>query len=145
VNISELEEHKDALDPVIYRRCRHVITENGRVLAGAAALDSGDLKTFGTLMVESHRSLRDDFEVSSPELDLMVVLALEIGLKTGCAYGSRMTGGGFGGCTINLVETDRADEFAKAICTRYEHESRKKCAAYICSPVDGAGEERTGA
>jgi galactokinase len=140
----ELDECQDALDPVIYRRCRHVVSENGRVLAAATALEAGDLKRFGALMIESHQSLRDDYEVSSKELDLMVVLALEIALEMEGVYGARMTGGGFGGCTINLVEAGGAAEFARLIANRYKQQSRGNCAVYICEAVDGAGEEITG-
>jgi galactokinase len=140
----ELDECQDALDPVIYRRCRHVVSENGRVLAAATALEAGDLKRFGALMIESHQSLRDDYEVSSKELDLMVVLALEIALEMEGVYGARMTGGGFGGCTINLVEAGGAAEFARLIANRYKQQSGGNCAVYVCEAVDGAGEEITG-
>jgi galactokinase len=82
--------------------------------------------------------------VSSKQLDLMVVLALEIALEMEGVYGARMTGGGFGGCTINLVEAGGAAEFARLIANRYKQQSRGNCAVYICEAVDGAGEEITG-
>src|SRR5205085_176721 len=101
VTITELEEFGRALPEVVYRRCRHVVTENARVLAAAEALTHNGLREFGKLMAASHRSLRDDYEVSSTELDVMVDLAN----KVEGVYGARMTGGGFGGCTVNLVAT----------------------------------------
>lgn len=99
VSAELFESHKHELAPVARRRCRHVIAENHRVLGAAEALKTGQLDEFGRLMVESHRSLRDDFEVSSPQLDMLVQLAN----ATDGVLGSRMTGAGFGGCTVSLV------------------------------------------
>jgi len=96
------EDYGDELSPVVRRRCQHVVSENQRVLDAVAALKTGELRVFGTLMCESHQSLRDNFEVSCPELDLLVKLALD----TDGVLGSRMTGAGFGGCTVNLVHKD---------------------------------------
>jgi galactokinase len=102
VSAELFEAHSDKLTPVIRRRCRHVISENQRALDGAAALKAGQLDRFGELMNASHRSLRDDFEVSCPELDMLVTLAN----GTGGVLGSRMTGAGFGGCTVSIVHKD---------------------------------------
>lgn len=135
----QLKEYGGSLGPVIYRRCRHVITENGRVLAAAEALQRGDLAGFGRLMIESHASLRDDYEVSARELDLMVELALAVGPHV---YGARMTGGGFGGCTVNLVEAGFADEFARTVREKYNRVTGKGCAVYVCFAAEGAREER---
>src|SRR5581483_8420292 len=99
VTLDELNRYGSDLPDAIFRRCRHVITENARVQQAASALSDGDLGRFGRLMAESHASLRDDYQVSCVELDTMVAIAQE---QPG-VYGSRMTGGGFGGCTINLV------------------------------------------
>jgi galactokinase len=96
------EFHKDKLTPVVRRRCRHVISENQRALDGAAALKTGQAERFGELMQASHRSLRDDFEVSCPELDMLVKLAN----GTEGVLGSRMTGAGFGGCTVSIVHNE---------------------------------------
>ena len=96
------ESRNDGLSPVIRRRCRHVISENQRVLDGAEALRAGKLDNFGELMQASHRSLRDDFEVSCPELDMLVMLASD----TEGVLGSRMTGAGFGGCTVSIVHNE---------------------------------------
>ena len=103
VTLADLARYSRDLPELIYRRCRHVVSENARVMEAVGALESGDVAVFGRLMAESHRSLRDDYEVSCTELDLMVELA---GQAKG-VLGARMTGGGFGGCTINLVP-DRA-------------------------------------
>ncbi len=106
-----LERHRDALGDVVYRRARHVASENARVLEAAVALEALDLPRLGRLMAASHASLRDDFEVSCRELDAMVDCAEGIdGL-----YGSRMVGGGFGGCTVSAVEREKADAFAETL------------------------------
>jgi galactokinase len=136
VTIEQLEAHREGLPDVIYRRCRHVITENGRVLAAGEALERGDLNRFGELMAASHQSLRDDYEVSSEELDLMV----EIAEKIDGVYGTRMTGGGFGGCTVNLVREGKADEFRARVAARYEHETKLRPEIYVCSVANGAEE-----
>jgi len=145
VSEAQLQEYGQLLDPVLFRRCRHVITENARVLAAARALRQGDLGEFGRLMIESHRSLRDDYEVSSEELDLMVALALELSreVESGqrAVYGARMTGGGFGGCTLNLVASSYATEFARRITDNYQRKAGRTCAVYVCSASAGAREE----
>ncbi|MGC1370882.1 MAG: galactokinase [Candidatus Sulfotelmatobacter sp.] len=120
---------------VLRRRCRHVITENSRVLRAASAFESKDPETVGRLMYESHASLRDDYEVSCPELDLMVDLAKD--LPGVC--GSRMTGGGFGGCTVSLVERDAVEKFKNEISAKYEHATRMRPEIYVTPLVDGAG------
>jgi galactokinase len=113
-----------------------VITENTRVLEAAKALEQDDLEAFGRLMYESHRSLRDDYEVSCRELDVMVELARE------CegVYGARMTGGGFGGCTVNLVNAGNVDEFERTVTQGYTEATGLVPEIYICSAADGAGE-----
>jgi galactokinase len=133
--LEELAALNSDLPDKILRRCRHVITENTRVVRAAAALTRNDLGTFGELMRESHRSLRDDFEVSCSELDLMVQVA---GRAKG-VYGARMTGGGFGGCTINLVEADCVNFFRESVSEGYERATGRKPEIYVCSPVDGVG------
>jgi galactokinase len=135
VTIEELERYKDELPERVYRRCRHVVTEDQRVMDSAVALKAGDLSRFGELMYASHNSLRDDYEVTCDELVLMVNLASKID----GVYGARMTGGGFGGCTVNLVKADAAEYFQKTIASEYEAKTGKKPAVYICSAADGAG------
>jgi galactokinase len=139
VTEADLARDGNTLDPVTYRRCRHVVTENQRVLDASAALRGSDLARFGDLMAHSHRSLRDDYEVSCAELDLMVALALKLeGL-----HGARMTGGGFGGCTVNLVEAAHAGRFARDIAEAYSRETNVECGVYICSAEGGAGPDLT--
>jgi galactokinase len=135
VTIEELERYGSDLPPVIYKRCRHVITENARVLEAADALERGDLVTFGRLMAESHRSLRDDYEVSCRELDIMVDLASKIE----GVYGARMTGGGFGGCTINLVRADSVAHFKQEVARGYEEATGLHPEIYTCTAAEGAG------
>jgi len=130
-----LRAHEAELGPVIYRRCRHVVTENERVRAAAAALGAADLAQFGELMRDSHQSLRDDYEVSCDELDLMVRLAQQVD----GVYGARMTGGGFGGCTVNLVRADAVHRFTTLIAKNYSLETGHDPEIYVCEPADGAG------
>jgi galactokinase len=136
VNEKQLVEFGTGMSDVTYRRCRHVISENARVLEAAAALKRNDLERFGSLMGASHASLRDDYEVSCPELDLLVELARN------CqgVYGARMTGGGFGGCTVNLVETEAVDEFRAAVAREYQQATGLRPEIYVCTAADGAGE-----
>jgi len=136
VTIEQLEAHVGGLEDVVYRRCRHVITENARVLSAGDALEQGNLERFGELMAESHRSLRDDYEVSSDELDLMV----EIAEKVEGVYGARMTGGGFGGCTVNLVADTHVEEFKDRVSQEYESAASLKPEIYICTAANGAEE-----
>jgi galactokinase len=116
------------------RRCRHVISENGRVAEAANAFEAGDLEALGPLMAESHRSLRDDYQVSCEELDVMVELASQVD----GVYGSRMTGGGFGGCTINLVRADRVAQFKESITRGYQQATGISPQIIVCSSADGA-------
>ena len=140
VSEEQLEQHRSSLSDVVYRRCRHVITENARVLSAAEALERGDLDRFGDLMGQSHRSLRDDYEVSCAELDLMVQLAQ----KVDGVYGARMTGGGFGGCTVNLVRDEQVEEFQRSVAPEYERVTSLRPEIYICSAANGAEELRRG-
>jgi galactokinase len=138
VTLDELERYGRDLPAVVYRRCRHVITENARVLSAAEALEQHDLDRFGELMAESHRSLRDDYEVSSEELDLMVELAN----KVEGVYGARMTGGGFGGCTINLVAVEKVERFKCHVASEYERMTKLTPEIYVCEASNGAEEIR---
>ena len=129
----QLEQHKVLLPEVIYRRCRHVVTENERVQRAAAALLEGDLATIGILMAESHGSLRDDYEVSCTELDQMVEIAAD---QPG-VIGSRMTGGGFGGCTISLVSSGTAEAFQRVVAHEYEERTHLHPDVHVLSATDG--------
>ena len=119
VSVSELEKYGTSMDQNVYRRCRHVVSENNRVEQALRALMQADLVRFGELMHASHSSLRDDFEVSCSELDALVDIATDLP----GVYGSRMTGGGFGGCTINLVAKSAADSFCETIQLRYREKT----------------------
>ena len=134
VTAEDLEGYGSGLNEVIYRRCRHVITENTRVLESAAALKNSDLNAFGALMAESHLSLRDDYEVSCAELDTMVDLATPLE----GVYGARMTGGGFGGCTINLVKAQSVGWFKETVSRGYEQATGLVPEIFVCSTSDGA-------
>jgi galactokinase len=141
LSFDQLVEHSKDLPEKIYKRCRHVVEENERVRDGARHLRAGDLNGFGERMRESHRSLRDLYEVSCRELDIMVDVAE--GLPG--YYGGRMTGGGFGGSTINLVEAADAESFADQISSRYQKATGIEPAVYVCSAADGARVEPNGA
>jgi galactokinase len=136
VTLTDLESHRSELPEVVYRRCRHVISENQRVLDAASALRSRDLDEFGRLMRESHQSMRDDYEISVNELDLLV----EIASACEGVYGSRMTGGGFGGCTISLVQAQSVEAFQRTIKHKYKDATGISAPVYVCSAAQGAGE-----
>jgi galactokinase len=137
VSPEQLEKHANDLPATIYKRCKHIVNENQRVLEGSHALSQGDLHRFGALMRQSHESLRDLYAVSCEELDLMVELAE--GLPG--FFGGRMTGGGFGGCTVNLVSEKQAESFANEIRRRYLEKTKINADIYICSAANGAGAE----
>ncbi|NXI05076.1 GALK1 Galactokinase, partial [Pachycephala philippinensis] len=128
--LAELEEARSRLGDEVFRRARHVIGETARTAQAAQALQRRDYSTFGRLMVESHNSLRDDYEVSCPELDELVAAALEVD----GVYGSRMTGGGFGGCTVTLLEAGAADRAQQHIQEKY----RGTATFYLTKPSGGA-------
>lgn len=133
VSPNELERLSD--DPVLQRRARHVVTENARVIQGAAAMEASDWEQFGALMTESHCSLRDDYEVSCRELDALVDFALaERGV-----YGARLTGGGFGGCVIALVDEARLEAVAGSVARRYADHIGFAPGCYRARAEAGAG------
>jgi galactokinase len=136
VTPQQLETYKTGLPEVTYRRCRHVVGEIQRTLDAAAALKASDLVKFGLLMYESHRSLRDDYEVSCQELDVLVELAHH----NHGVYGARMTGAGFGGCTVNLVEDSAVAAFQQNISSEYKRVVGQEPYIYITNAADGAGE-----
>jgi galactokinase len=130
-----LEEAAGDLPDRVYRRARHVVTENERVQRAAAALSASDLQRFGGLMAESHRSLRDDYEVSCVELDVMVDAAVH----TEGVHGARMTGGGFGGCAVALVDEAAAEEAARSIQEDYRARVGVHPDVWLCEAGPGAG------
>jgi galactokinase len=134
VTLDQLSRFRSAMPAVIYKRCLHVVEEDRRVLQSVECLKSGDLNGMGRLMRASHQSLRDLYEVSCRELDIMVELAE--GLPG--FFGGRMTGGGFGGCTVNLVASGQAATFGDEIAKRYQRQTGITPDIYICSPANGA-------
>jgi galactokinase len=135
--IALLEDKKSQLDEVHFRRARHVIGEIDRTIRAADAIATGDWQTAGKLMYESHDSLRDDYEVSCPELDTLVDATQTLGRDRG-VIGSRMTGGGFGGSTVSLVRSDRSTEIANAICRGYREHTGIEATAFVTPPARGA-------
>jgi galactokinase len=135
VTAEELERREGELAPVPLRRARHVISENGRVERFRDAAARGNLEAMGRLFVESHRSLQHDYEVSCEELDYLVDTALTLD----GVIGARMTGGGFGGCTVNLVASGREDAFGTAISAKYHERFGRAPAVYPCRASRGAG------
>ncbi|MBA3353058.1 MAG: galactokinase [Blastocatellia bacterium] len=136
VAIEDLDEHGNLLAENIRRRCRHVISENDRTIAAASALRRSDIVEAGRLMFESHRSLRDDYEVSCPELDCLVDVASAV---TG-VHGARMTGGGFGGCTVNLVDRSSINELRASVVEKYQARFGILPDFYLFEASDGASE-----
>jgi len=130
VDLAMLEENKGKFDEVTFKRVKHVVTEIPRTAEAADALEKGDYDTFGRLMVASHVSLRDDFEVSCPELDQLVDAAMEVP----GVFGSRMTGGGFGGCTVTLLKQESVPAAIAHMAEKYQGTPT----FYVCKPSDGA-------
>jgi galactokinase len=140
VTLQELEQYRGRFNPTIYKRARHIISENQRVLRAASALQAGDIVKVGRLMQESHCSLRDDYEVSCRELDLMVGIAN----SQENVYGARMTGGGFGGCTVNLVVDGHAADFKYHVAREYRSQTGYEPQIWICKASQGVEELRSG-
>jgi len=134
VTLDQVNAHASELSDIVRRRCSHVVSENMRVLNASAALGSGDLEEFGALMNASHQSLRDDFEVSCDELDCLV----DIAQRTDGVLGSRMTGAGFGGCTVTLIHRD-AVECLKARLAEYEARFALKPGVFVLTDNFQAG------
>jgi galactokinase len=134
LTLQDLERHHSLLGDLLYRRCRHVISENDRVCKAAQAFEDRNIAALGPLMAESHRSLRDDYEVSCRELDIMV----EIASRQPGLFGARMTGGGFGGCTINLVEAEQSQAFQRRVSDQYASATGLQPDIYICEASEGA-------
>ncbi len=135
--LDQLDAARTQMDDVLYRRARHVIGENTRTLQAAEALARGDWARLGLLMKASHESLRQDYEVSCPELDLLVELAGQLGPERGL-IGARMTGGGFGGCAVMLVRTERVRQIAAAVCRQYQSRTGIRPTAFVSRPASGS-------
>ena len=135
VSVQDFENHRHLLPPVIRRRAEHVVRECARTLRGVEELQAGDASKFGASMLEGHASLRDLYEVSCAELDALVEIAADL---PGC-YGARLTGAGFGGCTVNLVERSHAESFAQGLLKAYTDRTGKQATVWICQAAEGAG------
>jgi len=135
VDVATFEAQAGQLPLLLRKRCRHVVYENDRTLRAAEALRRGDAGAFGQLMNESHASLRDLYEVSCEELDVMAALAQS---QPGC-WGARMTGGGFGGCVVALVDRGAVDAFSGTVAALYERQTLRTPALYVCRASAGAG------
>ncbi len=137
--LEQLGTVRDEMSEKSFRRCRHIISENGRVLKAAQAITDGDPELLGEIMTAAHASERDDFECSIPQIDFMVETAVNL---PGC-HGARLTGGGFGGCTVNLVDAAAAESFAESLRLRYRERygaepGFQEAQTYVCEAVDGA-------
>jgi galactokinase len=137
VSPEQFESVASSLPPVVARRARHVVTEDARVGRFVEASARVDLALMGKLLVESHRSLQHDYEVSCAELDFLVDTALAID----GVFGSRMTGGGFGGCTVTMLRPDAAARFGEEMARAYQRQFQTTPQIYACRPSAGAGEE----
>ena len=133
LNLKSLEDGRELIDDVTYRRARHIVTENDRVLSFVSALKLGDLATCGDLMVQSHASMRDDFEISVDELDT----AVEISMRHG-ALGARMTGGGFGGAAIALCPIEKISDLTNSVYAEFELVGYARPAIFTVNAADGA-------
>jgi galactokinase len=136
VTEAQLDRHADLLSDALLRRCRHVVGENGRVLRAADALDAGNLAECGRLMRESHASLRDDYETSCREANIMV----EIADKIDGTFGARITGGGFGGSVVALIEVNAIDRFSETLAREYREATGLAPTIFACYPGPGASE-----
>jgi galactokinase len=132
--IEDLNACRDLMSAASFKRCRHIITENARVMEARKALLAGDMERFGALMVEAHVSVRDDFAASCEEVDVLVAIAMQ---QEQC-FGARITGGGFGGCSVNVVRADKAERFVATLRQEYAVKTGIDADCFICTPSDGA-------
>ena len=135
LDMDTFEKFKEVIpDPVKVRRAKHAVAENQRTIEAVKALKEGNITRFGELMNQSHISLRDDYEVSCEEIDILVDLAWKVPGVTG----SRITGGGFGGCTVSIVENSAVDEFIKAVGKGYQEKTGGEAEFYTVEIGRGA-------
>jgi len=132
--VADLEACRELMSPASFLRCRHIVTENARVLKAREALMKGDMGAFGELMAEAHASFRDDFGASCAEVDTLVEIAMR---QAGC-FGARITGGGFGGCTVNVVRTEDAERFVEGVRSEYAAATGIAADCFVCEASDGA-------
>jgi galactokinase len=132
--LDQLEAAKSEMSEHSFRRCHHILSDNARVREARKAMNAGDPIAFGTLMLAGHASERDDFECSCEEVDFLAETASHL---PGC-FGARLTGGGFGGCTVNLVARSHSEAFAAALKSAYQQQFIIAAETYLCDAVDGA-------
>jgi galactokinase len=132
--VEDLEACAGKMSAASFKRCRHIVTENARVMESKEALLREDLPRFGEILKAAHASMRDDFEASCEEVDTLVEIASR---QAGC-YGARITGGGFGGCTVNLVRADATEGFVAAVVAEYNAATGMVADCFVCAPADGA-------
>jgi galactokinase len=132
--LEDLEACRDLMSAASFKRCRHIITENARVMEARIALQKGDMERFGALMVEAHVSVRDDFAASCEEVDVLVAIAMQ---QAEC-FGARITGGGFGGCSVNVVRAEAAERFVAMLRREYAVKTGIEADCFVCTPSDGA-------
>ena len=132
--LEDLEACKKMMPASSFMRCRHIITENQRVTAARQALLQEDMKRFGALMIDAHKSMRDDFQASCAEIDMLVEIAMQ---QPEC-FGSRITGGGFGGCTVNIVRAEAAEQFVATLREQYAAKTGIDAQCFVTAPSDGA-------
>jgi len=132
--LGDLEACKNKMSATSFARCKHIITENQRVLNAREALLHEDMKQFGNIMVEAHKSMRDDFAASCKEVDMLVEIATQ---QPEC-FGARITGGGFGGCTVNVVRTEAVEQFVATLKKEYEAKTGITAQCFVSAPSDGA-------
>jgi len=137
VSLEQFNAVANELDPLVAKRVRHVLTENQRTVEAADALVRGDLQRMGELMAASHASMRDDFEITVPQIDTLVEIVKE---TIGDKGGVRMTGGGFGGCIVALVPEDLVSQVQEAVAAQYEAKTGIKETFYVCKASEGAGQ-----
>jgi galactokinase len=135
VTIEELESERDNLEPLIYQRAKHIVTENARTMKALTALNKNDMSTMSVLMAQSHESMKNDFDITTPELDTLVDIVAKV---LGSRGGARMTGGGFGGCVIALTPDELVDQVKDAIKDQYSASTGLTADIYVCTASDGA-------
>ena len=132
--LKDLEACRDLMSAASFKRCRHIITENARVMEAREALLQGDVERFGALMIEAHVSVRDDFAASCEEVDVLVAIAMQ---QAEC-FGARITGGGFGGCSVNIVRAEATEKFVATVRREYAVKTGIEADCFVCMPSDGA-------
>jgi len=132
--LEDLEACRDLMSAASFKRCRHIITENARVMEAREALQKADMQRFGALMVEAHVSVRDDFAASCEEVDVLVAIAMQ---QQEC-FGARITGGGFGGCSVNVVRAETAERFVATLRREYAVKTGIEADCFVCTASDGA-------